>query len=158
MTQLSDQNQDRLEADNRKLLLALVAEVGLLRNEVATLQQRLDGLTSTRSPSTKTAAIPKPEPYIQRPLSYWVANVPVYDEAIDNGEAERYLNRKRISPEEVTLTTEELKRQPRAAHWYGNPRPTDIIKMAFWRFVALLFLVSFIVLLGLMLISLGSRL
>jgi hypothetical protein len=129
------------------LVQALLADVQRLHGEVTELKARLarlEGRSATGQPVRRRASEPAPAPRVERPLSYWAANVPNYDEPLDSAEAERYLNRVRISPQEVTLSEAELARQPRYAPSYGKYHPgydkykpaSTLGSMIFWALVA----------------------
>jgi hypothetical protein len=101
-----------------RLLLALVEENRRLRaglEELARRHERLAVLVSdTSSARWGGQRPPAPPPRVERPLSYWAANVPAYDQADAPGadEAARYLARPRVDPASVVLTEEDLARQP----------------------------------------------
>lgn len=112
---------ERLSAPDEptaRLLLALVEENRRLRaglEELARRHERLAARSGSAAPKRRIGQplpVAPPPSRVERPLSYWAANVPAYDQADAPGadEAARYLARPRVDPASIVLTDEDLAR------------------------------------------------
>jgi hypothetical protein len=78
-----------------------------------------------------------------RPMSHWVEHIPDYGEGTPDHTRALYESKRRVRPEDVLLTTEELERihAPKIRAWNRGTKPA-LVWVLFW-IVAIISLLAF---------------
>lgn len=107
--------------DLRARIDALEIALAALRTDHAALAREVRRLRGGSLLRDRRDTPAEAAPRVMRPVDYWVEHLPDFGDGVTREEAERYLARPRVRPEDVKLTEEERAWRPSRPR--STPRP-----------------------------------